>query len=44
MAVTVEIKTDKRSVIEYFLTPMLQHTSESLRERWVIYVTRLSSV
>ena len=33
MAVTVEIKTDKRRVIEYFLTPLIQHTSESLRER-----------
>jgi hemolysin D len=33
MAVTVEIKTDKRRVIEYFLTPLLQHSSESLRER-----------
>lgn len=33
MAVTVEIKTDKRRVIEYFLTPLLQHASESLRER-----------
>lgn len=33
MAVTVEIKTGKRRVIEYFLSPLLQHTSESLRER-----------
>ncbi len=33
MAVTVEIKTDKRRVIEYFLTPLLQYGSESLRER-----------
>lgn len=33
MSVTVEIKTDKRRVIEYFLTPLIQHTSESLRER-----------
>ena len=33
MAVTAEIKTDKRRVIEYFLTPLMQHTSESLRER-----------
>jgi hemolysin D len=33
MAVTVEIKTGKRRVIEYFLTPLIQHTSESLRER-----------
>jgi membrane fusion protein, hemolysin D len=33
MAVTVEIKTGKRRVIEYFLTPLLQYSSESLRER-----------
>lgn len=33
MAVTVEIKTGKRRVIEYFLTPLMQHASESLRER-----------
>ncbi len=33
MAVTVEIKTDQRRVIEYFLSPLMQHTSESLRER-----------
>lgn len=33
MAVTVEIKTGKRRVIEYFLTPLIQHTSGSLRER-----------
>jgi membrane fusion protein, hemolysin D len=33
MAVTVEIKTGKRRVIEYFLTPLLQYGSESLRER-----------
>ncbi|WP_050477589.1 HlyD family type I secretion periplasmic adaptor subunit [Herbaspirillum rhizosphaerae] len=33
MAVSVEIKTSKRRVIEYFLSPLLQHTSESLRER-----------
>jgi hemolysin D len=33
MAVTVEIKTDKRRVIEYFLTPLLQYGSESMRER-----------
>ncbi len=33
MAVTVEIKTGKRRVIEYFLTPLMQHGSESLRER-----------
>jgi hemolysin D len=33
MAVTVEIKTGKRRVIEYFLTPLIQHSNESLRER-----------
>ena len=33
MAVSLEIKTGKRRVIEYFLSPLLQHGSESLRER-----------
>ncbi|MCX7147757.1 MAG: HlyD family type I secretion periplasmic adaptor subunit [Sulfuritalea sp.] len=33
MAVRVEIKTGKRRVIEYFLSPLLQYGSESLRER-----------
>ncbi|MCO4089659.1 MAG: HlyD family type I secretion periplasmic adaptor subunit [Limnohabitans sp.] len=33
MAVSVEIKTGKRRVIEYFLTPLMQHARESLRER-----------
>lgn len=33
MAVTVEIKTTQRRVIEYFLDPLLRHSSESLRER-----------
>lgn len=33
MAVTVEIKTGKRRVIEYFLSPLMQYGSESLRER-----------
>jgi hemolysin D len=33
MAVSVEIKTGKRRVIEYFLSPLLQYGSESLRER-----------
>jgi hemolysin D len=33
MAVSVEIKTGKRRVIEYFLSPLIQHSSESLRER-----------
>jgi hemolysin D len=33
MAVTVEIKTGKRRLIEYFLGPLLQAKDESLRER-----------
>ncbi len=33
MAVTVELKTGTRRVIEYFLSPLMQATSESLRER-----------
>lgn len=33
MAVTVEVKTGTRRVIEYFLSPLIQVTSESLRER-----------
>lgn len=33
MAVTVEVKTGTRRVIEYFLSPLLQVSSESLRER-----------
>lgn len=33
MAVTVEIKTGRRRVIDYFLSPVLQHGSESVRER-----------
>jgi len=33
MAVTVEIKTGKRRLIEYFLSPLLQYKQESLRER-----------
>lgn len=33
MAVTAEIKTDRRPVIEYFLSPLLQYASESFRER-----------
>jgi hemolysin D len=33
MAVTVEVKTGTRRVIEYFLSPLLQHGQESLRER-----------
>lgn len=33
MAVTVEIKTGKRRVIEYLLSPLLKSMKESLRER-----------
>jgi hemolysin D len=33
MAVTVEIKTGKRRLIEYFLSPLLQYSKESIRER-----------
>jgi hemolysin D len=33
MAVSVEIKTGKRRVIEYFLSPIMQYRNESLRER-----------
>lgn len=33
MAVTVEIKTGQRRVIDYFLSPLLQYSNESLRER-----------
>jgi hemolysin D len=33
MAVRAEIKTSQRRVIEYFLSPLIQHVSESLRER-----------
>lgn len=33
MAVTVDIKTGKRRIIEYFLSPLIQYGSESLRER-----------
>lgn len=33
MAVSLEVKTGKRRVIEYFLSPLLQRGSESLRER-----------
>jgi hemolysin D len=33
MAVTAEIKTGRRRVIEYFLSPLLQYGDESLRER-----------
>lgn len=33
MAVTTEIKTGKRRIIEYLLGPVLQYRQESLRER-----------
>lgn len=33
MAVTVEVKTGKRRVAEYFLSPLIEYGSESLRER-----------
>ncbi|MHB1230576.1 MAG: HlyD family type I secretion periplasmic adaptor subunit [Halothiobacillus sp.] len=33
MAVSVEIKTGQRRIIEYFLAPLLQYSSESLHER-----------
>lgn len=33
MAATVEVKTGYRRIIEYFLAPLLQYTSESLHER-----------
>lgn len=33
MAVTIEVKTGKRRVIEYFLSPVMQHGSESIKER-----------
>jgi len=33
MSVSVEIKTGKRRIIEYVLSPFLQHQRESLNER-----------
>lgn len=33
MASTVEIKTGKRRLIEYFLSPLIQYRNDSLRER-----------
>ena len=33
MVVSVEVKTGTRRVIEYFLSPLIQYSSESLRER-----------
>lgn len=33
MSVTAEVKTEKRRVIDYFLSPLQQYVNESLRER-----------
>jgi hemolysin D len=33
MSVSVEIKTGRRRVIEYFLSPLMEHADESLKER-----------
>jgi len=33
MAVTAEVKTTQRRVIEYFLSPLLRYKQESIRER-----------
>ncbi|MBB5018227.1 multidrug efflux pump subunit AcrA (membrane-fusion protein) [Chitinivorax tropicus] len=33
MVASVEIKTGQRRLIEYFLSPLLEYRSESLRER-----------
>lgn len=33
MAVTAEVKTGKRRIIEYFMAPLLKHKQESIRER-----------
>jgi len=33
MVVSVEIKTGKRRVIDYFLSPVMQHGNESIKER-----------
>lgn len=33
MSASIEIKTGSRRVIEYFLSPLIQHTHESLNER-----------
>lgn len=33
MAVTAEVKTGRRRVIEYFLSPLMQYSSESFKER-----------
>lgn len=33
MAVTVEIKTGRRRIMEYVMSPLLRYRQESLRER-----------
>jgi len=33
MAVTAEVQTGKRRIIEFFLAPLMRHSEESLRER-----------
>jgi hemolysin D len=33
MAVTVEVKTGKRRLIEFFLSPLLRYQQESIKER-----------
>ncbi len=33
MSVTVEVKTGKRRLIEYVLSPLMQYADESVRER-----------
>ena len=33
MAVTVEIKTGTRRIIEYLMSPLLRYRQESMRER-----------
>jgi len=33
MAVSVEIKTGHRRVLEYFLSPLMEYQSESFKER-----------
>ena len=33
MAVTGEIKTGRRTIMDYLLSPLVRHTTESLRER-----------
>ncbi len=33
MAITAEIKTGNRSILDYLLSPIARHTQESLHER-----------